>query len=168
MEIDGWFIRSPQRKVVRGWRTRGWGAEAAAGGGCDGDALPLPPPVSPFRLSLLTLYHHHLFPCHSWQLKTRTDKNEMLNKQSSRDRSIHRKVTIWPGFGVRRCWGMPPMHIHYAPPPRSVASSCLNGLTAESSCCRSAWSASPSVCYIHFISPLLAAVSLIHRLPLWL
>jgi len=44
--------------------------------------------------------------------------------------------------GVHRCWGTPPMHIHYAPPP-SVTSSRLNGCTAESSCCRSVCCASP-------------------------
>lgn len=34
MEIDGWFIRSPQRKVVRGWRAEEGAEEEAGGWGC--------------------------------------------------------------------------------------------------------------------------------------
>lgn len=94
-------------------------------------------------------------------------KKKREKKKWMRDGCIYGKVKVCRGFGVHRCWGAPPMHIHYAPPPRSVASSRLNGCAAESSCCRSVCSASPSVCYIHFISPLLASVWLIHRLLLW-
>lgn len=59
------------------------------------------------------------------------------------------------------------MHIHYASPPRSIASSRLNGCTAESSCCRSVCCASPSFCYIYLISPLLSSACLNHGLLLW-
>ena len=68
MEIDGWFIRSPQRKVVRGWRCRGGGEEAGGEGGA------LPPPTPP-HLSLFLFLRLHLpsfyfvtpppFPCRS-------------------------------------------------------------------------------------------------------
>lgn len=66
MEIDGWFIRRPQRKVVRGWGQ----------GDRDGDALPPPTPISPplyLSIFFLTFCHLHLFHV--------TPENAAKNKQ---------------------------------------------------------------------------------------
>lgn len=62
MEIDGWFIRSPQRKVVRGL----WGGPSL---------LPLPISV-PQSLSSLSFCHLHLL-----YIRLRDAvKNEMKNE----------------------------------------------------------------------------------------
>lgn len=62
MEIDGWFIRSPQRKVVRGWRVEGgWDPPPASPCLC---TLTLTPPPFPCRLRFTTQ-----FGTNSWVFK---------------------------------------------------------------------------------------------------
>lgn len=72
--------------------------------------------------------------------------------------------------GLHRCWGAPPVNIHYTPPlhlPGAVPPPVLMVVLRRAAAAAVLRSASPSVCCIHSISCLLAAVSPIHRLLLW-
>lgn len=73
--------------------------------------------------------------------------------------------------GLHRCWGVPPVHSHYPPvpptPPGAVPPPVLMVVLRRAAAAAVLRSASPSVCCIHSISCLLAAVSPIHSLLLW-
>lgn len=123
MEIDGWFIRSPQRKVVRG----PWGGSSS---------LPLLPIPTPQSLSSLGFCHLHLLHVRLGDaVKTETKSERRANRGAASAHSRLRRtwrVTVWRGLRGAQM----PRRAASARSSRAASSErCLNGGAAGSSCC---------------------------------